>query len=104
IRSAFRDQFNAKVLLANVTGVDTERRELLAEGLRLPYDYLVIATGATHSYFGHDSWAPFAPGLKRVDDATLIRRRVLHAFELAEIATSDGDRHQLLTLLISPGG
>jgi len=104
IRSAFRDQFNAKVLLANVTGVDTERRELLAEGLRLRYDYLVIATGATHSYFGHDSWAPFAPSLKRVDDDTLIRRRVLHAFELAEIATCERERKQLLTFVIVGGG
>jgi len=104
IRSAFRDQFNAKVLLANVTGVDTERSELLAEGLKLPYDYLVIATGATHSYFGQGTWARFAPGLKRVDDATLIRRRVLHAFELAEIATGDEERKQLLTFVIVGGG
>ncbi len=76
IRAIFRDQSNAKVMLATVTGLDTERREVLADGLNLPYDYLVIATGATHSYFGHDTWAPFAPGLKRVDDATLVRRRV----------------------------
>src|SRR5262249_6785597 len=104
IRAVFRDQPNVKLLLANVTGVDTERRELLADGLRLPYDYLVIATGATHSYFGQDSWAPFAPGLKRVDDATLIRRRVLHAFELGEIASSDRERQQLLTFIIVGGG
>jgi NADH dehydrogenase len=104
IRAVFRDQFNTKVLLANVTGVDTERRELLADGLRLPYDYLVIATGATHSYFGHDTWAPFAPGLKRVDDATLIRRRVLNAFERAEIASCDAERQRLLTFVIVGGG
>jgi NADH dehydrogenase len=104
IRAVFRDQPNVKVLLANVTGVDTERRELLAEGFQLPYDYLVIATGATHSYFGQDSWAPFAPGLKRVDDATLIRRRVLHAFELGEISLSDRERQQLLTFIIVGGG
>jgi NADH dehydrogenase len=104
IRSVFREQFNAKVLLANVTGVDTERRELSAEGLKLPYDYLVIATGATHSYFGQDTWAPFAPGLKRVDDATLIRRRLLNAFELAEIATGERERKQLLTFVIVGGG
>ena len=55
-------------LLATVTGLDTERREVLVDGLNLPYDHLVIATGATHSYFGQDAWAPFAPGLKRVDD------------------------------------
>jgi NADH dehydrogenase len=104
IRAVFRDQPNVKVLLANVTGVETERRELLAEGFQLPYDYLVIATGATHSYFGQDGWAPFAPGLKRVDDATLIRRRVLHAFELGEIASSDRERQQLLTFIIVGGG
>src|SRR5467141_2212023 len=90
IRAIFRDQFNAKVMLATVTGLDTERREVLADGLKLPYDYLVIATGATHSYFGHDAWAPFAPGLKRVDDATLVRGRVLEAFERAEMARTRG--------------
>ena len=104
IRAVFRDQFNAKVLLANVTGVDTKRGELLADGLRLPYDYLVIATGATHSYFGKDTWAPFAPGLKRVDDATHIRRRVLYAFERAEIASCNAERQQLLTFVIVGGG
>src|SRR5215471_5866028 len=76
IRTIFRDQFNAKVMLATVTGVNTERREVLADGLSIPYDYLVIATGATHSYFGKDAWAPFAPGLKRVEDATFVRRRI----------------------------
>jgi len=90
IRAIFRDQFNAKVMLATVTGLDTERREVLADGLKLPYDYLVIATGATHSYFGHDAWAPFAPGLKRVDDATLVRGRVLEAFERAEVGRERG--------------
>lgn len=104
VRSVFRDQFNVKVLLANVTDVDTERHELLADDLRLPYDYLVIATGAAHSYFGNDAWASFAPGLKRVDDATRIRGRVLHAFELAEIATCDSERRQLLTFVIVGGG
>jgi NADH dehydrogenase len=96
IRAIFRDQFNAKVMLATVTGLDTERREVLADGLNLPYDYLVVATGATHSYFGHDAWAPFAPGLKRVDDATLVRGRVLEAFERAEVAANEGERRRLL--------
>jgi NADH:ubiquinone reductase (H+-translocating) len=104
IRSIFRDQFNAKVMLATVTGVNTERREVLADGLKLPYDYLVIATGATHSYFGHDAWAPFAPGLKRVDDATLIRGRVLEAFERAEVAASEEERRRLLSFVIVGGG
>jgi NADH:ubiquinone reductase (H+-translocating) len=104
IRAIFRDQFNAKVMLATVTGVDTERREVLMDGLNLPYDYLVVATGATHSYFGHDAWAPFAPGLKRVDDATLVRRRVLEAFERAEVAASEAERRRLLSFVIVGGG
>jgi NADH:ubiquinone reductase (H+-translocating) len=104
IRAIFRDQFNAKVILGAVTGVDTERREVLTDGLNLPYDHLVIATGATHSYFGQDAWAPFAPGLKRVDDATLVRRRVLEAFEHAEVAASEVERRQLLSFVIVGGG
>src|SRR5712664_2327791 len=104
IRAIFRDQFNAKVMLATVTGLDTERREVLADGFNLPYDYLVIATGATHSYFGHDTWAPFAPGLKRVDDATLVRRRVLEAFERAEVAATEAERRRFLSFVIVGGG
>jgi NADH dehydrogenase FAD-containing subunit len=104
IRTIFRDQFNAKVMLATVTGVNTERREVLADGLSIPYDYLVIATGATHSYFGKDVWAPFAPGLKRVEDATFVRRRMLEAFEHAEVAASEVERRRLLTFVIVGGG
>ena len=106
IRAIFRDQFNARVILATVSGVDTERRELLADGLKLklPYDYLVIATGAAHSYFGKDLWAPFAPGLKRVDDATLVRHRILAAFEHAEVAASKEEQRRLLTFVIVGGG
>jgi NADH dehydrogenase len=104
IRTIFRDQFNAKVMLATVTGVNTERREVLADGLSIPYDYLVIATGATHSYFGKDAWAPFAPGLKRVEDATFVRRRMLEAFEHAEVAASEVERRRLLTFVIVGGG
>jgi NADH:ubiquinone reductase (H+-translocating) len=104
IRAIFRDQFNAKVLLATVTGIDTERREVLADGLKLPYDHLVIATGATHSYFGRDAWASLAPGLKRVDDATLVRRRILEAFEHAEVAASEVERRRLLSFVIVGGG
>jgi NADH:ubiquinone reductase (H+-translocating) len=104
VRAVFRDQFNAKVMLATVTGLDTQRREVLADGLNLPYDYLVIATGATHSYFGHDAWAPFAPGLKRVDDATLVRGRVLEAFERAEVAANEEERRRLLSFVIVGGG
>ena len=66
----------------------------------VPFDYLVVATGATHSYFGKDAWARYAPGLKGVDDATAIRRRVLEAFERAEIATSEAERQRLLNFVI----
>jgi NADH dehydrogenase len=104
IRTIFRDQLNAKVLLATVNGINTARREVLADGLKLPYDYLVIATGATHSYFGQDAWAPFAPGLKRVDDATLVRRCILEAFEHAEVAASETERRRLLSFVIVGGG
>jgi NADH dehydrogenase/putative oxidoreductase len=86
IRSVFREQFNARVLLGEVSGVDTQRREVVVGDQRVGYDYLVLATGAAHSYFGRDEWAPFAPGLKRVEDATEVRRRILTAFERAEAA------------------
>ncbi len=104
IRAVFRDQFNARVLLGNVTDVDAERQRVLIGDLSIPYDYLVVATGATHSYFGKDSWARYAPGLKSVDDATTIRRRVLEAFELAEIAASEAERQRLLNFVIVGAG
>jgi len=69
-----RRQRNAKVILTQVSGIDAARREVVAEGRRIPYDYLVIATGAEHAYFGHD-WSSYAPGLKTIDDATYLRRR-----------------------------
>ena len=71
-------------MLAEVSGVDLKRKEVIADGRRVPYDYLVLATGARHAYFGHDDWAAFAPGLKTIDDATGLRRRILLAFERAE--------------------
>src|SRR5258707_4421654 len=104
ITATFRDQFNAKVMLATVTGLDTERREVSADGLNLPYDCLVVATGARHTYSVPDAWAPFAPGLKRVDDATLVRGRVLEAFEHAEVAASEAERRRELSFVIVGGG
>jgi NADH dehydrogenase len=74
IRNILRDQQNANVVLARVSGVDVARREVLAEGRRIPFDTLVLATGAQHAYFGNDDWAGDAPGLKTIDDATYIRR------------------------------
>jgi putative oxidoreductase len=104
IRSMFRERFNAEVLYGEVTGVDTKRQEVLMGSRRLPYDHLVLATGATHSYFGRDEWGAYAPGLKRVEDASEIRRRMLTAFELAESAEDQATRSSLLTFLIVGGG
>ena len=105
VRSVLRHQSNARVLLGDVVGVDTDARcVVLDDGRRLPYDYLVLATGATHTYFGHDEWAGIAPGLKRVDDATLIRRRLLMAFERAENTDDPVLRRALTTFVIVGAG
>jgi NADH dehydrogenase FAD-containing subunit/uncharacterized membrane protein YphA (DoxX/SURF4 family) len=104
IRSLLRDQFNARVLLGEVSGVDTARKEVLIGDRRLPYDYLVLATGASHSYFGRDDWAPFAPGLKQIQDATAVRSRLLLAFEQAEATEDLDERRALLTFLIVGAG
>jgi NADH dehydrogenase/putative oxidoreductase len=105
VRELFREQRSARVLLGTVVGVDRERREVrLAGGGRLAYDYLVLATGASHSYFGRDDWAPHAPGLKRIEDATEVRRRVLLAFERAEACEDPLERAALMTFLVVGGG
>lgn len=104
IRSLLRDQANARVLLGEVSGVDTERREVRLDDRRLAYDYLVLATGASHSYFGRDEWAPFAPGLKQIEDATQVRSRLLLAFERAEATDDPDERRALLTFLIVGAG
>ena len=91
-------------MLAEVTGVDLPRKEVVADGKRVPYDYLVIATGARHAYFGHDDWAEFAPGLKTIDDATAVRRRILLAFERAENESDAEERARLLTFVVIGGG
>ena len=105
IRHILRGQDNATVLLAEVTGVDIAGRRVLLSGADpLPYDHLVIATGATHSYFGHDEWGAFAPGLKRIVDATRIRRSILLAFERAELAHDPAERQRLLTFVLVGGG
>lgn len=105
IRRVLRRQRNATVLLAEVTGVDPARkRVLLADDSALSYDTLILATGATHSYFGHDEWAEHAPGLKTVEDAVEIRRRVLLAFEAAERETDPARRRAWMTFVIIGGG
>ena len=105
IRTILRRYKNTQVLMDEVTGIDVGRRQVsLGSGALLPYDYLVLATGATHSYFGKDEWAPFAPGLKSIEDATEIRRRVLLAFELAERQMQEHGWHPPLNFVVIGGG
>jgi NADH dehydrogenase len=104
IRSVFRGWPNVSVILAAATMVDLAKKTLVLEDGELAYDYLVLATGATHSYFGHDAWAPFAPGLKSVEDALEIRRRVLLAYEMAEREPDPAGRREWMTFVIVGGG
>jgi NADH dehydrogenase len=105
IRHLLRKRKDVTTLLAEVAGVDTAvKRVLLDDGSFIPYDTLVLATGARHAYFGHDEWEPFAPGLKTIEDATTIRRRILVAFEKAERETDPQARAALLTFVIIGGG
>ena len=104
IRALLRGQQNCRVLMQQVTGVDTQQREVSLAGARVPYDYLVLATGARHSYFGKDAWEAFAPGLKQVEDATAIRSRILSAFEKAEACDDDQERRRLLTFVMVGAG
>src|SRR5262245_4709422 len=104
IRSIFRGRPNVSVLLAEAMAVDVPAKTLVLADGTLPYDYLVLATGATHSYFGHDEWAPLAPGLKSIEDALEIRRRVLLAYEMAERERDPERRREWLTFVIVGGG
>jgi NADH dehydrogenase len=104
-RAVLRRQRNTRVLLGEVTGFDVAaRRVLTADGAGLPYDSLIVATGSHHHYFGHDEWASIAPGLKTVEDATAMRRRILLAFEEAEKAATPEDRAAWLTFVLVGGG
>jgi NADH dehydrogenase len=104
IRAILRRQRNATVLMAEVTAIDTANRQVQTTSAAIPYDQLVVATGATHSYFGHDEWAQFAPGLKRIEDATRIRRSILLAFERAELTEDVAERARQLTFVIIGAG
>src|SRR5258706_4614628 len=105
IRYLLRDRPEVTTLFATVTGIDADgKRVLLDDGDALPYDTLVLATGARHAYFGHDEWEPFAPGLKTLEDATTLRRRILVAFERAERETDPQRRAALLTFVIIGAG
>jgi NADH:ubiquinone reductase (H+-translocating) len=105
IRSILRYQRNAQVLMDEVVAIDVQTRQIrLASGAQRAYDYLALASGATHSYFGHDQWAQLAPGLKSIEDATEIRRRVLLAFELAERQMVETGSHPPLNFVVIGGG
>jgi NADH dehydrogenase len=111
LRSIFRRQRNARILLAEAAGFDLERREVILDGLpnggpreAIPYDTLVVAGGSRYSYFGHDEWQPFAPELKSLEGALEIRRRILTAFEAAEVEPDDARRQAWLTFVVVGGG
>ena len=104
IRWILRRQRNVEVLLAEARAIDTQRRTVVLTDGEITYDYLIVATGATHAYFGHDEWRLIAPGLKTLEDAVEIRRRVLLAFERAEREPDAERRKQLLTFVVIGGG
>jgi NADH:ubiquinone reductase (H+-translocating) len=95
---------NVSVLMAEVTGFDLDLGKVIAQDFTIDFDYLIVAAGATHSYFGHDEWAHFAPGLKTIEDATEIRRRILLAFELAERQAVVSGAHAMLNLVVIGAG
>jgi NADH:quinone reductase (non-electrogenic) len=104
LRHILRSQRNATVILGEVRSIDIDGRTVDADGIRHPYDFLVVATGSTHAYFGHDEWARDAPGLKTLEDALRIRARVLTAFERAEATADRAAQIEWLTFLIVGGG
>jgi NADH dehydrogenase len=104
IRAILRAQKNVRVIMARVLAIDAPARRVHTSQIDLAYDNLILATGSTHSYFGHDDWAPFAPGLKHIADATEIRRRFLLAFERAEVAEDEAAQQRLLTFVVVGGG
>ena len=104
IRSVFRRQQNVTVLMADIIRVDVARKLVTDGTVSIPYDFLVLATGAMHSYFGHEEWEPFAPGLKAISDALLLRERLLLAFERAELAAKAKEQARQVTAIIVGGG
>src|SRR5687768_12827334 len=104
LRHIVRKQSNCEVLLADVQAIDPPGRKVRTDSGEIAYDYLVVAAGTRHSYFGNDQWEQFAPGLKSLDDALEIRRRMLLAFELAEKTTDDAERRAAMTFLVVGAG
>ena len=104
IRQILSRQKNISVLMDSVVDVDINRSEVIATSQRIGFDYLIVATGARHAYFGHDEWESVAPGLKKIDEATDIRKHLLLAFEKAETMANGGNRQRLLTFVVVGGG
>src|SRR5271157_4581208 len=104
IREILAKRENVEVLLGEVLDFDLERRIVKIHGFELPYDYLVVAAGATHAYFGHDDWEPLAPGLKTIEDALEMRRRILLAYELAEREAAVSGHHSPLSFVVVGAG
>jgi NADH dehydrogenase len=104
IRGIFSRDRNVTVVLGEVTGIDKAAREVITDAKRYPYDVLILATGSSNFYFGHDEWEPHAPGLKRIIDATELRKRILVAFERAEIADDPAEQRRQLNFIIVGGG
>lgn len=104
IRRIVARQKNITVFMDKVTTIDRSASEVVTAKRRIPFDYLIVATGARHAYFGHDEWEEFAPGLKKIDEATEIRRRILLAFEQAEATNDETERRRLLTFVVVGGG
>jgi NADH dehydrogenase len=104
LRSVLRRQKNTEVLLGEAVDLDAERRRVILSDGELPYDSLIVATGSTDSYFGHEEWRPTAPGLKTIEEATAIRHKILYAFEAAEREQDPGKRSQWLTFVIVGAG
>ena len=104
VRRILRGQANLEVRMGEARAVDLARRRVDVDGVPLDYDFLVLAPGVTHAYFGHDHWAEHAPGLKSIEDATRIRRRILMAFEQAELTTDTAERERYMTFVIVGAG
>src|SRR6058998_2264218 len=104
IRWILRGRPNIQVLLAEVQDFDLSRRVVKISNEEIPYDYLIVAAGATHAYFGHDEWEPLAPGLKTIEDALELRRRILLAYELAEREAARGEEQVQLNFVVVGGG
>lgn len=104
IRAILRKQRNTDVVLGKVEAVDARARQVIVGDRRIPYDYLIVATGARHAYFGRDEWEPHAPGLKTLEDATALRKRILLSFERAELEPDPSERARLTTFVVIGGG